>query len=90
MEDFKRQWDEWYGDVLPDYEWCELTYKGRRVLYMHGNAEIGYGGESESSQVIQVIGYTDYEPSLNEEERKEIVAVFKRDHGIDNVTFWSG
>lgn len=90
MEDFKQQWDEWYGDVMPDYQWCELTYKGRKLLYVHGSAEISYGGDLGSSQLIQVIGYTDCEPSLNEEERKEIIEVFKREYGIDNISFWSG
>ena len=89
MEEFKRKWEEWYGDLLPSYQWHELDYNGRRVLYVCGTAMIDSDGRGLASNMLQVIGYIDAEIAFEEEEQKEIAELLKRQHGIDNISFWS-
>lgn len=89
MEELKRKWEDWYGDFLTDYQWHELEYNGRQVLYVCGTAIINSDGCSLSSDLIQVIGYADSEKPLDEGQRKEITGLLKSQHGIGNISFWS-
>ena len=89
MEEFKQKWEEWYGDLLPYYQWEELEYNGRRVLYVCGTTMIDSDGRCLASNVLQVIGYVDAEIALEEEEQQEIAELLKRQHGIENISFWS-
>ena len=89
MEEFKRKWEEWYGDLLPDFQWYELEYNGRKVLYVCGTTIIDSDGRSLTADLLQVIGYADSEALLAEEEQKDIATLLKRQHGIENISFWS-
>ena len=89
MEEFKRKWEDWYGDLLPDYQWQELDYNGKRVLYVCGTAVIDSDGRGLMSEMLQVIGYVDAVMPLAEEEQKDIAELLKRQHGIENIYFWS-
>ena len=89
MEELMQKWEDWYGDVLTEYQWCELEYKGRKVLYVHGKAEISCGGGLLSSDLIQVMGYADSGLAIDEEEQKEITELFKSRQGIADICFWS-
>ena len=88
MEDFKRKWEEWYGDLMAQYQWNELEYEGERVLYVCGMASIDIDGNTYSSQVLQVIGYMDSEQPLDEARQKDITQLLKDRHGIENISFW--
>ncbi len=90
MEEFKRKWEDWYGDMMAQYQWHELEYEGERVLYVCGTASIDIDGNTYSSQVLQVIGYIDSEQPLDETRHKEITQLLKDRHGIENITFWPG
>jgi hypothetical protein len=46
-------------------------------------------GSRLASTFTQVIGYLDSDQPLNEEEQKEIKALFCRQQGVENVSFWS-
>jgi len=87
--EFKKKWEEWYGDLLSGYQWLELDYKGRRVLYVCGRFALSDDGSKLASSFTQVIGDLDSDKPLNEEEQNEIRALFSRQQGIDNVSFWS-
>ncbi|UCC60447.1 MAG: hypothetical protein JSW38_07175 [Dehalococcoidia bacterium] len=89
MEEFKRKWEEWYGDMLPNYQWCELDYNGRQVLYVCGTAMIDSDGRGLASNLLQVIGYMDTEMTVEEEVQREIAELLKGQHGIENISFWS-
>ena len=89
MEDFKRKWEEWYGDLLPDFQWYELDYNGRKVLYVCGTAIIDSDGCSLTADLLQVIGYADSKVLLTDEEQKNIAELLKRQYGIENISFWS-
>ncbi len=88
MEDFKRKWEDWYGDLMAQYQWHELEYEGERVLYVCGMASIDIDGNTYSSQVLQVIGYMDSEQPLDEARQKDITQLLKDRHGIENISFW--
>ena len=88
MEDFKRKWEDWYGDLLSAYQWIELEYKGKTILYVHGCTR--YTGDEGpfSADFIQVIGHADSGESIAEDEHEEIRETLKGRHGIDNISFW--
>ena len=88
MEDFKKKWEEWYGDLLTGYQWNELEYNDNCIFYVHGSTK--YTGDEGPfcSDFIQVIGHVDTGASIDEEEQEEIRAMLKGMHGIDNVSFW--
>jgi len=88
VEDFKRKWEDWYGDLMAQYQWHELEYEGERVLYVCGMASIDIDGNTYSSQVLQVIGYMDSEQPLDEARQKDITQLLKDRHGIENISFW--
>ena len=90
MEEFKRKWEDWYGDMMAQYQWHELEYEGERILYVCGTAVIDIDGNTFSSGVLQVIGYMDSEQPLDETRQKEITQLIKDRHGIENITFWPG
>ena len=29
-------WDEWYGDIMTHYQWCELEHNGRNIAFEYG------------------------------------------------------
>ena len=89
MEEFKKKWEDWYGDLLGMYQWHELEYNGKEVLYVFGNARYTGDEASSSAGFVQVIGYVDSGASIAEEEQKEIEELLRRRHGLDNVCFWS-
>ncbi len=89
MEDLKRKWEDWYADLMTHYEWSELEFNGRNVLYVCGAALIDCDGRGMTSELVQVIGYVDCETALGEDERGEIAQLLKSRHGIENVSFWS-
>jgi len=89
VEDLKRKWEDWYGDLMAHYQWNELEYNGRAVLYVCGTAVIDVDGRSWASNMLQVMGYADSGTALGEEERGEIGQLLKGRHGIENVSFWS-
>jgi len=86
---FKKTWEEWYDDMVSDYHWQEIEYKGRKVLYVCGRATVGDEDKSLNSGFTQVMGYLDPEELLNEEERKEVKGLLKGSFNIENVSFWS-
>ena len=88
MQEFKQKWEDWYGDLLGMYQWHELDYKDRQIVYVFGNTR--YTGDEGpfAAAFIQVIGYVGSEASLDEEEQKEITALLRDRHGLDNICFW--
>ena len=90
MEDFKRKWEEWYGDLMAQYQWNELEYEGEKVLYVSGTALIDIDGCTFVSEVLQVIGYIDSDKLLDEAQQKEITQLLKSLHGAENISFWPG
>ena len=87
--EFKKKWEDWYGDLVSGYQWNEVEYKGRRVLYVCGRFTLSDDGSRLASAFTQVIGYADSGEPLNEDEQKEIRGLFSRQQGIDNISFWS-
>lgn len=87
--EFKKRWEEWYGDMLSFYQWQELEYKGRRVLYVCGRYSLSDEGSKYASTFTQVMGYADSDQSLNEAERKEIREMLCRQQGVDTISFWN-
>ena len=69
---FKQTWEEWYGDMVCDYQWHEIEYKGRKVLYVCGRATVGDEDKRLNSGFTQVMGYLDPEELLSEEEQKRM------------------
>jgi hypothetical protein len=90
VEDFKRKWEEWYGDLMAQYQWNELEYEGEKVLYVSGTALIDIDGRTFVSNVLQVIGYIDSDKLLDEAQQKEIAQLLKNLHGAENISFWPG
>ena len=88
-KDFKKTWEEWYGDMVSDFQWQEIEYKGRKVLYVCGRAAVGDEDKRLNSGFTQVMGYLDPEELLNEEDQKEVKGLLKGSFAIENVSFWS-
>jgi hypothetical protein len=88
VEDIKRKWEEWYGDLMAHYQWNELEYNGRTVLYVCGTAVIDVDGRGFASSMLQVIGCADG-AALNGDEEAEIAGMLRKMHGTENVSFWS-
>ncbi len=89
VEDLKRKWEDWYGDLMAHYQWNELEYNGRVVLYVCGTAVIDSDGHGLASDLLQVVGCADGDMTFDEEERGEIARLLKGRHCIENVSFWS-
>ena len=89
IEEFKQKWEDWYGDQMTDYQWNELEYNGRKVLYVCGSAVINSDGRDLCANLLQVIGYVDAEMALNEEEQKEATELLRGMHGVQHVSFWT-
>ncbi len=87
--EFRKKWEEWYGDMLSGYQWCEFDYKGRKVLYVSGRFTLSDDGSRFASTFTQIMGYADSDEPFTEEERKEIKALFCRQQGVENVSFWA-
>lgn len=89
MQEFKEKWEDWYGDLLNMHQWHELEFKGREIAYVYGNTRYTGDEGAFSAGFIQVIGHVDSEESIDEEQQKEIAALLKERHGIENICFWS-
>ena len=87
--EFKKKWEEWYGDMLGMYQWQELEHKGRKLLYVCGRFTLSDEGSRLASTFTQVIGYLDSKKPLTEEEQNEIRELFRCQQGIDNLSFWT-
>ncbi len=87
--EFKKKWEEWYGDMLSMYQWQELEHKGRKLLYVCGRFMMSDDGSSLASTFTQVISYLDSKKPLTEEEQNEIKELFKCQQGIENLSFWT-
>lgn len=90
MQKFKDMWEDWYGDLLSTYEWHELEYKGREILYVHGISPYTGDDGDFPAPFVQVMGHLDPEAPINEEEQREIAELLKSRHGIDSISFWAG
>ena len=90
MQGFKDMWEDWYGDLLSTFEWHELEYNGREILYVHGISPYTGDDGDFSAAFVQVMGHLDPEAPINEEEQREITELLKSRHGIDSISFWSG
>ena len=90
MQEFMNTWDEWYGDVLSQYQWCELEHRGKKVLYVHGRYEVCCGGDPVPTDMIQIIGYLSPEPFIDEDGQREIAELFRQRHNVENISFWTG
>lgn len=88
-KDFRKTWEEWYGDMVSEYQWHELEYKGRKVLYVCGRAVVGDEDRRLSAGFTQVMGYLNPEELLNEDERKEVKELLKNSFSTENLSFWS-
>jgi hypothetical protein len=88
-KEFKKKWEDWYGDLLIGYQWLEMEYKGKKVLYVCGRFNLSDDGSRLGSNFTQVIGYLNSNRPLDEDEQKEIKEIFCRQQGIENVSFWS-
>jgi hypothetical protein len=88
IEEIKRKWEDWYGDMVTSYQWNELEYNGRKVLYVCGQAMIDSDGRGLCADLLQVLGYVDEETALNEVEQKEIADMLRSMHGVQNISFW--
>ena len=86
--EFKKKWEEWYGDMLSGYQWLELEYKGRKLIYVCGRFSLSDDGSRFASNFTQVISYSDFKKPLNEEEQNEVRELFKCQQGIENLSFW--
>jgi hypothetical protein len=86
--EFKKKWEEWYGDMLSGYQWNELEYKGKKLIYVCGRFSLSDDGNRFASNFTQVIGYADFKKPLNEEEQNEVRELFKCQQGIENLSFW--
>jgi len=88
MEEFKQKWEDWYGELLNEYQWIELDYKDRTILYVQGSAR--YTGDEGlfPAGFIQVIGHAGSGESIVEDEHEEIRDILRDRHGIDNISFW--
>ena len=89
MQEFREKWEEWYGDLLNAYQWDELEYEGRRILYVRGNTRYTGDEGAFTSDFIQVIGCLDSGLALEEEAHEGITQLLRGQHGIDNICFWS-
>lgn len=89
MQEFKQKWEDWYGDLLSAYQWHELDYNGREILYVFGNSRYTGDEASFTAAFIQVVGYVDSGASIAEEDQQEIVQLLRSRHGLDNICFWS-
>ena len=89
MQELMYKWEEWYSDVVPDYQWSELEYKGRKLLFVHGRVEIACGGDPIPSDLVQVMGYVDTGQCIDEKEHEEMAEYFKKRFGVANLSFWS-
>ena len=89
MQEFKKMWEDWYADLLDTHEWCELQYKGREIIYVHGNTRYTGAEGSFGAAFIQVMAHLEPELTMGEEEQKEIIDLLKSRHGLDNIRFWS-
>ena len=87
-EELKQKWEEWYGDMLDSYQWNELDYNGRKVLYVCGTTAIESDGRALYADVLQVMGYMDSEGQLDDVEQKEVTELLKGMHGVHNISFW--
>jgi len=83
-------WDDWYGDIMTQHHWCELEHNGRKVLYVHGRYEMSSGTDIVTPDLIQIIGYMDSEPSIDKKAQAEIEDIFRQQHSIQNISFWTG
>ena len=61
MQGFKDMWEDWYGDLLSTYEWHELEYKGREILYVHGVSPYTGDDGDFSAAFVQVMWHLDPE-----------------------------
>lgn len=86
--EFKKKWEEWYGDMLSGYQWNELEHKGKKLIYVCGRFTMSDDGSRFASNFTQVIGYLDSKKPLSEEEQNEIRKLFKCQQGIENLSFW--
>ncbi len=89
IEELKRKWEEWYGDLLSEYQWFETEHKGRKLLYVCGRAVVSSDECGLASDFTQVIGYCDGQPSIAREEQKEIEELFGTRHGVGSISFWT-
>jgi len=87
--EFKKKWEEWYGDMLSGYQWIEMEHKGGKLIYVCGRFALSDDGSRFASTFTQVIGYSDLKKPLNEEEQNEIRELFKCQQGIENLSFWT-
>jgi hypothetical protein len=87
-EEFKQRWEEWYGDMLDSYQWNEIDYNSRKVLYVCGTTVIESDGRALYADVLQVMGYTDSEGQLDDVEQKEVTELLRGMHGVHNISFW--
>lgn len=86
---FRQIWEEWYGDMVCDYQWHEIEYKDRKVLYVCGRATVGDEDRRLNSGFTQVMGYLEPEELLSEEEQEEVKKLLKGSFAVENVSFWS-
>jgi len=89
IEELKRKWEEWYGDLLSEYQWFETEHKSRKLLYVCGRAVVSSDERGLASDFTQVIGYCDGQPSITQEEQKEIEELFRTRHGAGSISFWT-
>jgi hypothetical protein len=89
MQELKAKWEEWYGDMVDMYQWQELDYQGKAIIYVHGNCILNLDEGNFSSYFIQVIGYKDSGETIEEREQQEVFQLLKDMHGMDNITFWT-
>jgi hypothetical protein len=87
--EFKKKWEEWYGDILSGHQWSELEHNGKKLIYVCGSFTMGTDRDWFTSNFIQVIGYSDLKELLGEEEQKEIKELFKCQQGGETLSFWA-
>jgi len=87
--EFKKKWEEWYGDMLGMYQWQELEHKNRKLLFVCGRFTLSDDGSRLASTFTQVIGYLDSKKPLTEDEQNEIRELFRCQQGIENLSFWT-
>lgn len=88
MDELKAKWEDWYGELVSSYQWNEVEYKGRRVLYVCGRAFISGDDRALASEFIQVLGFIDSGASASEQEEKELSEFLRSRHAVGNVSFW--
>lgn len=89
MQDIKTKWEDWYGDMVSSYQWNEVDYNNKKVLYVFGCAK--YTGDQGDipAGFVQVMRYVDSELPIEGEAQREISNILKKMYRVETVSFWS-